>query len=285
MKNILKEPLLHFLVLGAGLFMLDAWRGDSGGEVRDQQIVVSEGRIQNLAALFAKTWQRPPTAQELRGLVDDFILEEALYREGKALGVDQDDTIIRRRVRQKMEFVVDDIIERVEPGEEDLKAWLAEHPDSYARPGRSRFRQIYLDPKRHPESLEQDAEQVLAELRALDVDADPRGLGDPSLLEHAFPDISDQGVIATFGEAFAEELRTRPIGAWSGPLTSAYGLHLVHIDSRIPGKPRALEEVREELARDWAFAQRELASQRYNEGLLARYTVAIEWPEDWDAEQ
>ena len=140
MKRLLKEPLLHFVLLGAALFALSALRGERTARAGDDEIVVSRGRIENLAALFAKTWQRAPTAEELRGLVDDFVLEEALYREGKALGVDQDDTIIRRRVRQKMEFVVGDIIEQAEPTDVELEEWLAEHPASYARPERYRFR-------------------------------------------------------------------------------------------------------------------------------------------------
>ena len=115
MRRIIREPLLHFILLGAAIFAIDALGSGRSARAGEDVIVVSEGRVENLAALFAKTWQRPPTTEELRGLVDDFVLEEAMYREGKALGVDQDDTIIRRRVRQKMEFVVDDIIEQAEP--------------------------------------------------------------------------------------------------------------------------------------------------------------------------
>ncbi len=206
-------------------------------------------------------------------------------RQGVAMGVDQDDTIIRRRVRQKMEFVVDDIIEQAEPSEAELELWLAEHSTSYARPERYRFRQLYLNPERHGDGLAADAQRILVELRTLEEDTDPRGLGDPSLIEHAFADVSVQAVGATFGEAFAEGLATLPTGEWSGPLESAYGLHLVHIDARTEGVLPPLDEVRAEVERDWAFAQREEASRRFHEGILARYRVVIEWPVDPDAAQ
>lgn len=278
MKGWLKEPLLHFVLLGAAIFALDAaWSTDTA-RARDDRIVVSAGRVENLAALFTKTWQRAPSARELRVLVDDYILEEALYREGKALGVDQGDTIIRRRVRQKMEFAVDDIIELVEPDQEQLAEWLAAHADDYARPARYRLRQIYLNPERHADSLEADANEVLAALRALDEAADPRGLGDPSLFEHAFPDDSVEALAAIFGEGFVDELAGAMIGEWSGPVRSAFGVHLVHIEGRTLAEAPELEEVQAAVARDWAFAQREAASGRYRDELLARYQVEIEWP-------
>ena len=278
MKSVLKEPLLHFVLLGAALFAFDALRSGRTARAGAAEIVVTEGRVENLAALFTKTWQRPPTEAELTVLVDDFVLEEALYREGVALGVDRDDTIIRRRVRQKMEFVVDDIIEAVEPTEANLEQWLGEHADTYSQPGRYRFRQLYLNAERHDEAVDARAEVLLGELRALAPGADPRGLGDPTLLEHAFADASVREVIAIFGESFAERLASLPVGTWAGPIESAFGVHLVHIDARTPGAEVQLEEVRAEVARDWAVAQRAKATERFREGLLARYEVRIEWP-------
>lgn len=285
MKRLLKEPLLHFLLLGAALFAFDALGSDRAARAGTNEIVVPQGRIQNLAALFAKTWQRAPTEGELRELVDDFVLEEALYREGTALGVDQNDTIIRRRVRQKMEFIVDDIIEQVEPDEAQLEQWFSEHPASYASPGTYRFRQLYLSLERHGEDLEADAVQVLAKLRALEINVDPRDLGDPSLLEHAFADIKVQGIVTTFGQGFADELSQLPTGEWSGPVESSFGLHLVLIDARTPGEPLPLDDVRAEVARDWAFAQGEIATAKFNQEVLARYQVSIEWPAGAEQQQ
>jgi PPIC-type PPIASE domain len=276
-KRWLKEPLLHFVLLGAAIFAIDAARSvDAAGG--DDRIVVSAGRVENLTALFTKTWQRAPSAQELRGLVEDYVLEEALYREGMALGVDQNDTIIRRRVRQKMEFVVDDIIEQVEPTDDELVKWLAEHESDYAAPARYRFRQLYLNPERHEDSLEEDAQAVLAELRALDTNTDPRGLGDPSLFEHAFPDASVETIATIFGDVFVDGLAELPIEEWSGPVESAFGLHLVHIATRTHAEAPPLDEVRDAVARDWTYAQSEEAAKRYRDGILEKYQIEIEWP-------
>jgi hypothetical protein len=278
MKRLLKEPLLHFLLLGAALFGFDALGSDRTARADTNKILVSEGRVANLAALFTKTWLRAPSSPELRELIDDFVLEEALYREGTALGVDLNDTIIRRRVRQKMEFVVDDIIEQAEPDEEQLRRWFSEHPESYANPQTYRFRQLCMNPVRHGENLEAHAAQVLTKLRSQATNLDPRGLGDPSVLEHAFVDITPQSITATFGPGFAEKFLLLPVGEWTGPLESAFGLHLVLIDERTPGKPHSFDAARDEVARDWAFAQREVARALFNQELLARYEVSIEWP-------
>jgi len=278
-KRLIREPLLHFVLLGAALFAIDALVGGRTGPAGDDEIVVSRGRIENLSELFEKTWQRRPTAAELRDLVDDFVLEEALYREGMSLGVDIDDTVIRRRVRQKMEFAVDDIIELERPTEAQLAEWLAEHPEKYAPPERYRFRQLYLNPERHGEALRADAARVLEQVRALDDDADPRELGDPTLMEHAFPDASVADVVVTFGDAFADALATLPIGEWSGPVESTFGLHLVRVDGAARGELPPLDEVRADVERDWSFAERETASKRFYDGLVERYRLVIEWPE------
>ncbi len=284
MKRLIREPLLHFVVLGAALFAIDASLRENSGPAGDDQIVVSRGRIANLAALFEKTWQRAPTSAEVRTLVDDFVLEEALYREGKALGVDIDDTVIRRRVRQKMEFALEDIIEHEAATDPQLEEWLAEHPERYTRPSRYRFRQLYLNPERHVTTLAADAERALASVRALDEDADPRQIGDPSVMEHAFPDASVAEVVSTFGEAFTESLADLPIGEWTGPVRSTFGLHIVRVDARTPGTLPPLDDVRASVERDWSFAERAAASKRFYGDLVARYRLVIEWPENMQSQ-
>ena len=280
MRRWLREPLLHFVLLGIILFAVDAFLRERTVEAGGGEIFLSPGRIENLAALFAKTWQRPPTAEELRGLVDDYVLEEALYREGMALGIDRDDTIIRRRVRQKMEFVVDDVVELAEPTEAELETWMAERAESYAQPGRFTFRQVYLNADRRADALQADAERLLAELRSTTGAPDARELGDASLLAHAFEDTGADIVARNFGQAFADRLSKLPIGEWSGPIESPFGLHLALVDARTEGNHSTLAEVRDAVERDWSYAQREEASKRFYEDVLARYSVSIEWPQD-----
>jgi len=279
MKRLVREPFLHFVLLGVLVFAADAFLRERSAEAGGGEIVVTQGRIQNLAALFARTWQRPPTVEELRNLVDNYVLEEALFREGVALGVDQGDTVIRRRVRQKMDFFVDDLVDSAETPDAALEAWLAEHPESYAQPARFTFRQVYLNADRRGAALRTDAERVLAQLRSSDDASDARELGDRSLLEHAYTDYRADTVASSFGQTFADSLAGLPTAEWSGPVESAFGVHLVFIDARTEGRLPALAEVRDEVERDWSHAQREEASKRFYEDVLARYDVTVEWPQ------
>jgi hypothetical protein len=201
LQRALREPLLHFLVLGAGLFMLFPLIGGPADE-RPDQVVVTEAKIGNLAELFERTWRRPPTQAELDGLIEDHIKEEIFYREALALGLERDDIVIRRRLRQKMEFISEDVAQPAEPTEAELQAFLAEHPDRFRVPGRISFAQVYLSPERRGEAVWSDAERMLV---ALDSGgSDPAEAGDPFLLEQDYRDLASQDVERLFGGAFAE---------------------------------------------------------------------------------
>jgi hypothetical protein len=265
--------LLHFLLLGALLFALDAWLrpvpvADAGGE-----IVVSEGRIRNLAQGFRRTWQRPPTHTELEGLIQDYIREEVLYREAIALGLDQDDTIIRRRLRQKMQFVSDNAARLATPGDQDLADWLAAHPDAFRTEPRATFSQIYLDPRRHGERLDADARQLIDQLNR------PGQSGQAALatgdglrmLDPRYDDLAQSEVARLFGAGFARALFEQPVGPWVGPIDSGYGSHLVQLESMTPGGVAALEDVRPLLEREWANAQRKALGEALYAELLAKY--------------
>lgn len=186
MKRILKEPLLHFLLLGAGLFIAYGLMSTPGSRAASGQIVVTVGHVEHLAAGFAKTWQRPPTDAELKGLVDDWVREEIATREAIALGLDRDDTVIRRRLRQKLDFVSEDIAAQTEPTDADLNAYLKAHPESFRVEPRFTFRQVYLNPAKHGDTLARDAAQVLAQLQQAGGMADVSALGDSLLLENQF---------------------------------------------------------------------------------------------------
>ncbi len=275
-RRILGEPLLHFLLIGTGLFLAfslmprDQRSGDAG------EIVVSQGQVEHLAAGFARTWQREPSIEELAGLVSDFVREEVYYREALALGLDQDDTVIRRRLRQKLEFIFDDVAARAEPSEAELQAYLLAHPDAFRREPRLSFRQIYLNPDRRGPRVEADAAQLLAQLSQAGTDLDAAALGDATLLESAFADVSPSDVAAQFGADFADRLMELAVGAWQGPLKSGLGLHLVQVSERRDATLPVLAEVRDQVRREWDKARRaELKELSYRE-LLARYTVIVE---------
>ncbi|HEV7735273.1 MAG TPA: peptidylprolyl isomerase [Candidatus Binatia bacterium] len=273
--RLLREPFLHFLLLGAALFAL-FHLGGRRGATDPATIVVSSGRIEHLTATFVRTWQRPPTAQELQALIDDDVREEVLYREALALGLDRDDTIIRRRLRQKMEFLAESAAAEVEPRDEELQAYLAQHADAYRIPDRFSFRQIYLDPQRHAGRLPAEIDRIRA---ALANGADGAALGDVSLLPSTFDEVTVADANATFGEAFGARLIDLPVGRWDGPVTSGYGVHLVYVDDRTDGRPATLAEVRDAVRRDWANERRIAAVDAQIRRLMERYRIDVERPD------
>jgi len=278
MRRVLREPMLHFLLLGVAIFV--AFQLAGGGDDRGREtIVVTEGQVESLATAFARTWQRPPTAEELEGLVADWVREEVYYREAVALGLDRDDTVVRRRLRQKLEFLAEDLgAAAPEASEAALRAHLAAHPERFARPGRVSFVQVPLDPERRGDALGSDAEALLAALRRLGAEADAASLGDPSLLEPELRDATPEDVERRFGPAFAERLDALPVGRWSGPVASTYGVHLVLVRERTPPRTPELDAVREAVQRDWAAVQRTQAREAFYESLRERYDVTVERP-------
>ena len=277
MKRILKEPLVHFLVLGALLF---AGYGvlNRKGEPAPGRIVVSQGQLASMREAFTRTWQRPPTREEWEGLIHDRVREEVYCREAMALGLDKDDTIIRRRLRQKMEFVSDDIAAQAQPTDDELNAYLQAHPDKFRVEQRLTFRQVYLNPQKHGDNLQRDAAQLLAQLSRAGGKADVSALGDSFLLEHRFQSTPTSEVGKQFGEKFAAELGKLAPGQWHGPIESGFGLHLVKISERTEGRLPALAEVRDAVRREWDNARRLEANESFYQGLLKRYTVPIEGP-------
>lgn len=273
-KRILQEPLLHFLLIGAGLFLVYGSLPDRDAARRPERIVISQGLIDHLATGFARTWQRPPTPEELAGLIGERVREEVYCREAMALGLDQDDTVIRRRLRQKMEFISDDIAAQAEPTDEQLIAYLSDHAAAFRTEPRLTFRHVFLNPAERGEALERDAEQLVALLNH--PGTDPSNHGDPFLLEHEFTDAPLSDVAKQFGGAFADALLELTPGRWQGPVESGYGVHLVLVTHQTAGRDPDLAEVRDLVRREWANARRMEINDRMYQQLRSRYTVMIE---------
>jgi len=277
MRKLLREPLLHFLLIGIGLFLLyDLLRGGDTGAPRD--IVVTEARVEALAQSFATTWMRPPTTQEITGLVDDYIAEEIYYREAIAMGLDQDDTVIRRRLRQKMEFISEDAAAAAEPTDAQLQEFLAKHPEKFLEPAQLSFRQVYLNTEKRGEQARVQAEQLLTELQAGRGPADLAMAGDPTLLPPDMQSASPQLIANTFGSDFAAQVEEAPVGQWSGPLQSGFGLHLVRVDERIAGALPAFDQIRPIVLREYQAEQRTLSNRKFLDSLRAKYDIRIEGP-------
>ena len=282
--RLTREPLIHFLVLGLGLFLLFGIVGDSDDAPTDR-IVVSTARVAQLTEIFTRTWQRPPTEQELDGLIEDHIREEVYYREALAMGLDRDDTIVRRRLRQKLEFFTDDLVAAVDPTEEQLEAYLSEHADAFRIPLRLSFQQVYFNRDRRGEQALRDAEALLARLNGAGSEVDTAALGDSLMLPGDYELISEIEIAHRLGREFAAAVADLPIGRWSGPVESGFGLHLVLIRERQSGSLPTLAEVREAVEREWRNVRREEASEGFYRGLRDRYEVSVERREVDDGEE
>jgi hypothetical protein len=276
-RRLLREPLAQFLLLGGLLFLYFQWRGGSGGP-GSTRIVITPGMIEHLTSGFARTWQRPPTDAELKGLIDDYVKEEIATREAVDMGLDRDDTIIRRRLRQKLEFLVEDAAGAAAPTHAELQAWLDKHPESFRAEPQVAFRQVYVNPERHGANFRADAEKLLARLRAAGPDASIDRLGDPTMLPVEQPLEPLREVSRSFGEEFAQELMKIEPGRWTGPVESPYGLHLVLVGERLAASLPELSTVRPQVERELTAERRKKELLALYERLLEKYTVEIEKP-------
>lgn len=262
MKGLFKEPLMHFLVLGAAIFGIFQLLGTSPAPVAANQLVITDEDAARLSQQFQATWRRPPTEQELAALIDRQIEEEVLVREALALGLDRGDAIVRQRLAQKMTFLLEGAAEADVPSDEELTAHLAAYPERFERSPLVAFEQVLL--------AEGDVEQGLAALRS---GADPLSIGDRTLLPRQFAPSPPTAVNSTFGMRFFDELSALPIGEWAGPVSSGYGPHLVRVEFVQPARVPELSEIRESVEQDWRASRRsELLAERF-EVLRQRYSV------------
>ena len=268
-RRLLREPLLHFLLLGALLFLAYGWLNRAGLAAPDE-IVVSQGQVEGLVMQFERVWQRAPTAAERQALIDSWVRDEVFYREALAMGLERDDPVVRRRLSQKVQFILDTGSESAAPTDAELQAWLEAHADRYRVEATYALRQRYFDPARHGEqigSVVANAQRTLAAGRAMP--GDPTML--PAELEGGAADFERQ-----FGTEFEQALRTLPVGGWQGPVRSAFGLHLVELTARVDARAATLAEVQSEVARDLMESRAEAAQEALYRDLRAKYAVRIE---------
>ncbi|MGB8785313.1 MAG: peptidyl-prolyl cis-trans isomerase [Terriglobales bacterium] len=278
MKRILREPLLHFLLLGAVIFaaysLVSKHTSSEPGK-----IVVTQGQLASMWEGFVRTRQREPNQEEWEGLIRQRVREEVYYREALALGLDKDDTIIRRRLQQKMEFVSDDVSAQTQPTDAELNAYLQANPDSFRTADKFTFRQVFLNADKRGKNLKSDAAQLLAQLNPVGGKADISQLGDAIMLEHQYDALPASEIANLFGEKFVKTLGGLPLAQWQGPVESAYGVHLVFVSERAGGRLPALADVHDAVRREWEEAGRLEAKDKFYRELLKQYRVTIERPE------
>jgi hypothetical protein len=275
------EPLVHFLAIGAAFFLL--WHF-LGNRVTSQpnRIFITPGHVERLARQWPKTHLRPPTAEELAGLVEQEIDEEVLYREAVAMGLDRDDLVIRRRLAMKMEFLTDDVAAVATPTDEQLQAFLSQHPDKFNIESLTTFAQVYINRSQCGEGASAEAERLLTLLNDK-AGSDWHTLGDPLPLPNEYEAAAEADVARLFGREFPKKLSALPVGRWSGPVESGYGLHLVLVRMRTAGRLPPLNEVRDAVLIEWRAAQRQELNVNLHRQRCARYAVTVQWP-DWAKE-
>jgi hypothetical protein len=275
-KNLLREPLLHFLALGALLFLFFHWRGASGPS--STSIVVTHAQIEQLAVGFARTWQKPPTESELKSLIDEYVKEEIATREAVATGLDRDDVIIRRRLRQKLEFLAEDTIQSSPPTDADLEAWMNKHSDAFRSDPLIAFRQVYLSPQLQGTSLHADAEKLLVKLQAAGPKVSIEPYGDPTMLQAEQPLAPLFDTSRSFCDDFAKQLMNAEPRRWIGPIESPFGLHLIFVSEKIPAGQQPLSAIRPQVEREVLLERKNKELQNLYDRLLEKYTVTIEQP-------
>ena len=274
MRTFLREPLVHFLALGTIVFALFGFRAERDAPP-DGRIVVSAGKIEQLRTVFSRVWNRPPSEQEHDALVEDHIREEILYREALAMGLDKDDTIVRRRLRQKLEFLTEAASVAPRPTDKDLQRWLDRHPENFLVAPAIAFSQVYFNPGRSGASA-LAATQALARLKDAAIDTAVADLGDPTTLPRELPLTAMGEVAKLFGPDFAQQLAQLAPGQWTGPIQSGYGWHLVHVSERSSGGARPLAEVRGAVEREWLEVHQERTVEATYQKLREKYVVVIE---------
>jgi len=272
--KMFREPLLHFVLLGALIFALNGWRAKQRpADPAAPRIEVTAAVIERLRAAFERQFGKAPDAEELRGQVTAHIREEVFCREALALGLDRDDTIVRRRLAQMMEFLTGDIAGASEPADAVVREFFEKNAARYAKAGRVSFRHVYFKKEKRGAGTEAAAVEALA---ALAKGASDETMGDPFLHGFEFVEREQDEVIAAFGREFAEKLAAQPTGEWSRPVESSYGLHLVRVEARMEPRAVKFDEVRETVLRDFHDERRSIANNEVFEKLRERYQVTVD---------
>lgn len=273
MKKILTEPLVHFLIIGAVLFALFSVVQKSGDNSQDKTIVISANDINSMRANFVRTWQRNPTASELDGIIEDKIRDEIAYREAMAMGLDEDDAYLKKRLRMKMELLFEDADSLIPPTDTELEQFLKTNRNQFKEDALMSFDQIYFNTEKHQSSLSSDIASLLSQLNKNSADLDLEAYGDPTLLPKTYPLTPLSAIEGQFGPEFTAHLDKTAIGKWQGPIPSGYGYHLVLIHAYKAARDPELAEIRPLVEREYMAKRRKESVEIAYAKLLTRYKI------------
>ena len=279
-KCLLREPLIHFLFIGAALFAVYNYMHPARSAPQSsKQIQLSLDELAQLTVVFQSQWRRDPTPEEFSRMVEQKVQSEVLYREALAMDLDKNDEIVKRRMAQKMQFLAEDVAAAREPTTEELKLWFARNTDKFALPKRVSFRHLYFSPDKRGARARDDAAKALAQVvgRPEGVKL-PESSADPFMFQEYYRDRAPDYLGKEFGPQFAEALEKLPAGSWQGPIQSGFGWHLVFVDTEIPGRIPDFEEIESDVKTAWLAEQKALAWDKAYKEMRAKYTVLLPVP-------
>jgi peptidyl-prolyl cis-trans isomerase C len=257
-----------------------------GGVESSNQIVLTIDDLRQMDMYFVSQWHRQPTLEEFQAMVEDKVREEVLYREALAMGLDKDDTIVKRRMAQKMDFLAEDLSDLREPTTEELKSWFEKNTGMFATPGRISFRHLYFSPDNRSERAHDDAVKALEEIAGQPEDSKlAASLADQFMFQDYYADRTTEQLAKEFGPQFAAAVSKLKSGSWQGPIESGYGWHLVYVDSVIPGRIPAFEEIERDVKTAWLGEQKQLAWRKAYEAIRAKYKVLLPAPSGKESAQ
>jgi hypothetical protein len=275
--RLIREPLIQFILIGAAIYGAYALYGERPQEEQDRTIVITEEQVNSLAAGFARLWNRPPTNEELLGLVRDYLRETLLYREALAMGLDQDDHIVRRRLAQKLEFLTNDLVKLTPPAEEVLEQYLTDNMEQFRPPDLITFTQIFFDPDKRGDATLADAEILLQELKGSGPPTQEIiRRGDRFMMQSYYPEATSREIQRQMGLGFAEAVMKLEPGQWHGPVLSGYGVHLVFVSGYVASEDPLLADVREDVLDTYFREQTEKFNAQYLDALSERYEIIME---------
>ena len=270
-REVLAEPLLHFLVIGIALFAAYKWMApdDSAG----RRIVITQGVIDDLVTQHVAAKGREPSATELKYLIESYVHDEILYREGVKLGLERDDIVVKRRVRQKIEMMAEEDASTRAPTDADLSAYLTANQARFVQPAILTFEQVFIGESTSSPGV---VHAVALTREALRKGADPEELGKPTLLPHRMTRTPADLVARDFGSSFAAALEKAPVGEWVGPIDSSFGTHYVRVSDRTPAVAPELAAIRDQVVREWENERRQRARDDTYMKMRGDYQITIE---------
>lgn len=277
LTKIIKEPLVHFLFLGACIYGAYALFGTPEVDDSDKSILVDANRIDAFITEWQSRWNRPPTEKELAGLIQTFVNEEVLYRQAVAMGLNENDPITRRRMAQKLEFLTSDLAQAQQPTDAELETYFQENLDSYRGADLITFAQVFFDPDKRDDTTLDDAKRALKELQAAGVpEVEKLEAGDRFMLQNHFESVDEVEVRRQLGSGFAEAAMKLEAGKWHGPVLSGYGVHLVYVYQIEKAPAPKLEEVKAKVIEQWNEERREQFNDAFLKSLKSTYEIVIE---------